>query len=325
VAGFARGESEDWILVVEPHVHFPVPPGLNPPEDSDPPPPDPEEKKDTSGPSGIVKPNVPDIAQRPMECAPTSAANSLIYLSKRHGFGLPGERDLIEHLKDLMDWSMGVYADSFLAGKQALDLPIETEAQINHHGQIPSLQFIVDALKRCEDVELFLYFDAGHGHAVTISGYSIGPNGKTYLLLNDPDDGYNGPVPYKVGYRGQYLTLLDYPLSNWVGCAFAERFESPSACPDWLESNICECIELLGRGSREEYIRDGCYDDMYREFRSCEDDFLEQELEIYAGSHVAGLKYRQCARAIQRYLIGLSLQKKRAIVDLFWDYFTGKL
>jgi hypothetical protein len=231
--GFVRGETEDWLLDVTDHPLFPVPTGLIPPPDGPPPPPDGGDGEDGRKPGGVYKSNVPDIAQKPMECAPTSAANSLFYLADRHGFGdvLPGDADspcgLIELLKDLMRWTeKGTSPDSFLQAKwiitEIFGLWMSTESQMAHEGRIPSLDFILEALDRCDDVEIFLYFDGGGGHAVTVVGYVVTPDGTVQLLINDPDDGFDGSVPYTVGRRGSYITLTDYPASNWIGCAFRE-------------------------------------------------------------------------------------------------------
>jgi hypothetical protein len=92
-----------------------------------------------------------------------------------------------------------------------------------------------------------------------------------------------------------------------------------SSCP------ICACIELLGKGSRNEYIRDGDYHAVYNYYRTRRLDFLEDEVNIYKGSYEVPAKYRLCGKDLDRHLNGLSRDERRELAELFWQYFTGEL
>jgi hypothetical protein len=171
---------------------------------------------------GIEKEGVPDIPQGCNECAPTSAANSLYFLGKAHGFSdkLPGSPDnprpLIEELKKRMNWTCeGVTAANFTKGKKNitkyLKLPIETHCQGDGEGQIPTVDFICSELEKCQDVELGMAFDGGGGHMVTVVGYTKYSDGSVKLKIHDPDDNLTGDANYWVGQRsGGYLSLINY-------------------------------------------------------------------------------------------------------------------
>lgn len=239
--GFLRGETEDWLISVEDHVLFPVLTGFLAPPPGPQPPPPPKPRPDPQPQKGIEKEGVPDISQEPMECAPTSTANSLYYLAKECGFSdkLPGDpqnpRPLIEELKRKMapDWEPpkkypGVLPEDFQKGKEditrQLGLPIETRCQNAYEGQIPTIEFIMRELDKCEDVELGMAFtDAKKGgHMVTVVGYTKYPDGSVRLKIHDPDDDLNGDVAYWVEQRGDYISLADYPRPNIVTLVCAE-------------------------------------------------------------------------------------------------------
>jgi len=147
----------------------------------------------------ISNDDVPDINQKPGECAPTSAANGLIDLVRENGsddqqLGDPGE--LIEDLKEHMGWTRanGVLPDDFVAGKNAWaaanSLPIVTKKVGDANG-ISTVDDIRDALENGDAVEIRIKFaNAGGtsvvgGHMVTVTG--IHQDGdETHLDINDP-------------------------------------------------------------------------------------------------------------------------------------------
>ncbi len=154
------------------------------------------------GAASVTIPDVPDIAQRPGECAPTTAANGLISLIQKYGDleKLSGtEQDLIDELKSDMKWTAenGVLPDDFVTGKNAWakrkGFFIRTEKVGDKHG-IDTVSAIEEALKTDPDkkgVELRLKFGdpatgkAVGGHMVSVTGVHK-KNGKTYLDIHDP-------------------------------------------------------------------------------------------------------------------------------------------
>jgi len=146
----------------------------------------------------ITQENVPDISQKPGECGPTAAANSLISLIAKNGKpadlpGTPGE--IIEDLKGDMKWTLenGSPTDNFVAGKNAWakkhGLPIVTEKVGDVHG-ITTLDSIKEALEAGSAVELRIKFAGADGsiaggHMVTVTGIHQG-DGQTYIDINDP-------------------------------------------------------------------------------------------------------------------------------------------
>lgn len=146
----------------------------------------------------ITQDDVPDIDQKPGECAPTAAANGLISLINKKGNqdDLPASpEELIEELKEDMNWDRedGVQPDNFVEGKNrwALrhGLPIRTTKVGDTHG-IETIDQIREALEQGASVELRIKFGdasgkAAGGHMVTVTGIHQG-DGQTYLDINDP-------------------------------------------------------------------------------------------------------------------------------------------
>ena len=244
--GFSRGETEDWEVevsdlpvLISPSGRLvnPLPP-VNPPPpppggDPTPAPKEPEKGKEKEG--------VPDITQKDAECGPTSITNSLYYLCKAGAFPcdkLPtNPTDLIEALKKAMQdpWTgLGVSDGEFIAGKKKiigdLELPIDMHCQNDDdpkNPKIPTKEFIMKELDKCEDVELGMTFtDAdGGGHWVSLVGYTLYPDGKMRLKIHDPDESAKvGDEYYWVGGPDMdgYLYLKDYGRPNKVDIVCAE-------------------------------------------------------------------------------------------------------
>lgn len=158
--------------------------------------------------------NAPDISQRPGECAPTAAANSLIDLVGRNsGAGLGDPFDLIDDLKEHMHWTRenGVLPDDFVAGKNSWakdhNLPITTKKVGDANG-VKTPEEIQKALENGDAVELRIKFadrnlHAVGGHMVTVTG--IHTNGEqTYIDISDPYTKNNGTETVEI--RSNQLT-----------------------------------------------------------------------------------------------------------------------
>jgi hypothetical protein len=257
-SGFARGETEDWQIIPQNLAPQPLPNGFDPGQGGPPlgcgPGPDcgpgpstgPDAGPGNGNPpvGGIENSPVPDIGQRPAECGPTSAANSLYYLGAANGFSqlLPGSPQnpwsLIDMLKGYMSWNLdwGVTGSNFVSGKQAiagaLGLPIETHYQ--GQGQIPDANWLMSQLDAGADVEVAMRFTdgGGGGHMVTAVGYTRYANGDVVLKIHDPDDGIDGDVRFRLGTQGGYPSLLDYDRLNrieWVVSEHVPQIDVPGA------------------------------------------------------------------------------------------------
>jgi len=186
----------------------------------------------------ITQDGVPDLNQRTGECAPTSAANSLISLVNRNGGDdlVAGDpQDFIENLKRHMNWTPenGVLPDDFVAGKNrwaaAAGVPIMTTKVGDTHG-LTTIDAIREALQNGDAVELRLKFanSAGTqlvgGHMVTVVGIHQS-DGQTYLEINDPGTPNSGTetvevINNQITNYGPWegVTLLSWGfVQSWVG------------------------------------------------------------------------------------------------------------
>lgn len=177
---------------------------------------------ETEGVPDTFRSDVPDIAQRPDECAPTSAANSLIRLAGDHEKidAIPRDPyELVDQLKKEMKWTSanGVLVDDFVAGKDAvaaqLGLKIRT-TKVGQPGGGSTINDIDQALQRGGAAEMRLRFtnpagaNAG-GHLVTVTGvYSEGR--RDFVNIHDPLSG-SGTDTYEVLPDG---SLKDYPYNT---------------------------------------------------------------------------------------------------------------
>ena len=147
----------------------------------------------------LTQEGIPDLSQRPGECAPTAAANSLISLVDRYGGEdlIPGDpQDFIENLKRHMNWTPenGVPPDDFVEGKNrwaaAAGVPIRTTKVGDTQG-ISTLDAIREALENGDAVELRIRLANREGtavlggHMVTVTGIHVDGD-ETYLEINDP-------------------------------------------------------------------------------------------------------------------------------------------
>ncbi len=145
---------------------------------------------------GRVRHDTPGIKQKKNECAPTSAAQSLFWLQKRHpgvlGGKLPGQNDLIDQLKKAMKWNDGIAPGDFEPGKKKVieDLKLDKLIVTKKGGQFDgtdTFDFVKKEIEAGEDVELRIQYkqadgsNAG-GHWVTATGwYDNGTKKKLYF------------------------------------------------------------------------------------------------------------------------------------------------
>lgn len=161
---------------------------------------------------------MPDIAQKSMECGPTSCANSLLWLAKKHGFGdkLPRKQDdLIKGLMKAMTGSdarpfPGLAAGWMRAGKikyaKEQGLPIivkggNTDADAKG---AKAFDFIKKEFDAGEDVEMLINWPGGGAHWVTVVGYAV-KGDRLFVKVNDPDDGKTGTVTWELDRNGNFI------------------------------------------------------------------------------------------------------------------------
>jgi hypothetical protein len=182
--------------------------------------------------------DVPDLAQGPNECGPTSVANSLTWLDNEHDSVTTNmtTAELRDTLKDaghmMTDPAMGTSDANFLAGKQALvnelGLPIDTTTIGGGPGSLPSGDNIKKALAEGADVELSVVWAGGGGHWVTVVG-AINFGMQCGVWVNDPDDGEEKVQFHFLDVRADgTLSLRGYGGGNTVDLTIAEKVRPPS-------------------------------------------------------------------------------------------------
>lgn len=172
----------------------------------------------------ITTDGVPDISQRPGECAPTSAANSLISLINQNGNDdqkPDNQTGLIDDLKKDMNWTPqnGVLPDDFVRGKNTWaarnGIPIRTKKVGDKNG-ISTIDAIQEALENGDAVELRIKFGnpatgkAVGGHMVTVTGIHVDGD-EVSIDVNDPASP-TGTDSYEI--NGNLIT--DYPFEGWT-------------------------------------------------------------------------------------------------------------
>ena len=188
----------------------------------------------------VFHPGVPDIDQGVNECAPTSAANSLLWLAEKFDFQdkLPSQAELIGELKDDMNWDNGISPNDFLPGKEAITarrgLPLVNHQLGNFNGTGTFGQ-MADELKKDQDVEMRIqYKDADGnntgGHWVTVVGLEQMANGTQIIDVHDPLS--PGPAKlqrYRLDNTANGIQLANYPYGRaYVSFAIAESYEEPA-------------------------------------------------------------------------------------------------
>ena len=209
--------------------------------------------------ASVLRTATPDITQRFAECAPTSAANSVISLATQHGkkiSDLPGPTAIVNGLKAEMDWTPenGVSPEKFIEGKDKymakLGLPIRTTLVGGDDGR-GTIQEIKNALAQGKAAEVQLKFTnpetgAGKGsHMLTVVGVEE-VDGKTLVKVNDP----NTPAGTEI-YDVSGGEVTNYP-SKWsttFGWGFVQTWEgSPTgvALEPMTDAEVRGIQQLVG-------------------------------------------------------------------------------
>jgi len=188
----------------------------------------------------VFHPNVPDINQKKNECAPTSAANSLLWLAKKFKFEdkLPSQGELIEELKNDMNWQAdGIDSEDFLKGKEKI-----TERRkfplINHEvgksDGSTTFDKMAEELKKEQDVEMMILFKDANGktiggHCVTVVGVMRLPSGTEIIHVHDP--GTPGPASmeaYRLDKTDMGVRIVNYPYGRaYISFAVSESYVKP--------------------------------------------------------------------------------------------------
>lgn len=219
--------------------------------------------------AGLRTADVPDLSQRPAECAPTAAANSLISLAREHGADdkLPADAaTIVNELKADMRWTPadGVLPDDFVRGKNEWaakkGLPIRTEQVGDNQGRT-TLQQLLPALRDGKAAELRIRFaepngrggwKAAGGHLITVVGVTETPNG-TFIDVNDPRTP-DGTETYRVeGNQIEgYALWPDGP--TLVGIGFTQTWTGQELDP-MTDAEVRAIREFAGEKKRVKAIQ----------------------------------------------------------------------
>lgn len=189
----------------------------------------------------VFNDDVPDIDQGVDECAPTSVANSLLWLAKKNKFTdkMPKTQgDLINELKGDSKWEIkkGVLDEDFITGKQAFaarhGLDIEVHRVSVKDYDINIVAKIAQELQKGQDVEIGIEYWQKQadgkwkivgGHWVTAVGATGNRDGSQFIDIHDPAS--PGPASldrYKVDgthivnyrYRGDTIAYIQYAVAE---------------------------------------------------------------------------------------------------------------
>jgi hypothetical protein len=169
-------------------------------------------------PDGVIESvrlDIPGIQQGVMECVPAAVAQSLEWLAKRDKLGgvqLPPLNQLIQNLKDAMQWNVtnGVLKENIEAGieKATMDLklPLTTEHFDDPNGDgTGAFDWIKQQIEAGQDVEVRIRPDGwGGGHMVTVSGWGDDGTKKT-LFITDPATGGKAVDSYELDAAGKKM------------------------------------------------------------------------------------------------------------------------
>lgn len=178
---------------------------------------------------------MPDLAQGPNECYPTSAANSLTWLNTTYRLGLNlTTAQIRDSLKDqthmMTDPNRGTFNTRFLSGKDQFvsehGLPIVTHQLTGGAGDRPTIDELINEMAKGQDVEITIAaLGQDWGHMVTLVGIlDLGPFG-VGIAFNDPDDGKNQTQTAWLSRSGEFLTGTF--AGSEVRFAFAESIPEP--------------------------------------------------------------------------------------------------
>ncbi|MEP0844270.1 MAG: hypothetical protein HRF43_16340 [Phycisphaerae bacterium] len=211
---------------------------------------------------------VPDLAQGPNECGPTSVANSITWLEQENpavdtGMTTAEIRDVLKD-GDHMQTSpvTGTSDANFLDGKQQfvdeLRLPIDTQTIGGGPGNLPGADAILETLGEGADVELSVVWKGGGGHWVTVVGMI--DFGEQYgVWINDPDDGVEQVQFHFLDVRPDGTLSLRGYGDNTVDLTVSEKVRPPPSPLAVLCGNlglglfVFISLSLMGLGRRYRY------------------------------------------------------------------------
>lgn len=196
---------------------------------------------------------VPDISQKPMECGPTSAANSLRWLAIMYNFEnkIPADDDdLIKELMKAMTGSdarpfPGLSRDQMLTGKKKYVEENKLPLVVKGGGSDPdavganAFDFIVREMNAGEDVEMCINWPGGGAHWVTVVGYGVNGD-RLFLAVHDPDDGKTGTVTWELKRDGTFVNP-----EGMMNRAVSESYSPPETIPTLSQWGIIGMILML--------------------------------------------------------------------------------
>lgn len=184
--------------------------------------------------------DVPDILQGKNECAPTSVANSLLWLAKKNNFSdkMPKTQgELINELKGDFQWGMekGVLDKDFIPGKEAFAkrhaIPIETHRVNAKDYDVNIVAKIAQELRKGQDVEIGIEYWGKQadgkwkvvgGHWMTAVGATGTRDGQTIFVHDPLSPGPSLLDIYKVDgtriidyrYQGDTVAYIQYAVAE---------------------------------------------------------------------------------------------------------------
>lgn len=194
---------------------------------------------------------VPDLNQGTNECAPTSSANSVLWLAKSKGLAdkLPSAAaDTIREMRTAMKWRREGVTDANLnpgiatfAKDHGLDLQTNTFANDPANPNVVS--DIADQLKAGRDVLVAVTYVGTdqNGNEVALGGHVMTVVGAffdgidTFLFLNDPATRNGGADVYKINgrliqnYAAGVATRIDFAVAEQLNGALATP--TPTTAP----------------------------------------------------------------------------------------------
>ncbi len=184
---------------------------------------------------GRVRHDIPGILQGKNECAPTSAAQSLLWMQARgQAIGtLPATANMLNQLKSDMNstWVAGQYPGispaNFLPGK--IKFVMDNNLSINSvsggaFDGTGTFDFIKAAIEANKDVEMRIQYPGDGGHWVTIAGwYDDGTTRKLYF--KDPLTGGDKVEEYTI--NGTTIKDYKYGAGAQISFAVAESVAGP--------------------------------------------------------------------------------------------------
>lgn len=198
--------------------------------------------------SGVQAFAVPDIAQRSNECGPTSAANTLLWLSQEHQFShlLPqnanGSVDTSQLILDLMKSMSGSIHRPYrglkgnqmytglqkYAEKTGLPITISGGNGEDHARDNEVLDFVTRNIADNQGTELLVWLADGGGHWVTVTGYARA-EGRAFLYVHDPDDKKTAQAVWEISVdsKGRNTGEVISPRSCTTGWGVSIRMNEP--------------------------------------------------------------------------------------------------